>query len=77
MPSSELDLPRLAKCINKRTYTVVAVAEGYGRAERQASSFNGSAAHWLLYQLQQTGDLNPKKKVWEQVQVCCLLFNIQ
>jgi hypothetical protein len=31
MPSSVLDLQKLADQINRREYTVIAVAEGYGR----------------------------------------------
>ena len=39
LPWSEPDLPKVAKCIANRRSTVIAVAEGYGRKEREELKF--------------------------------------
>jgi 6-phosphofructokinase 1 len=55
LPSSVLDLPRIANAIDNRTGAVVAVAEGYKSEERKKERFEGNAAEYFMKELVSTG----------------------
>ena len=72
MPNSQIDLPRLARTLDARQATVIAVAEGYGVEDRKAAAKSadaaeraaaGSASTWLYHQLLATGELPRDRKV--------------
>lgn len=62
MPQSNPDVAHLAEQITQRTHTVIAVSEGYCRAQRSAARFTGSASEWLLQQLRASGKLDEKRR---------------
>lgn len=62
LPHSSPDLELLATRITTRSSTVIAVSEGYARAERERSKFFGNAAEYLLWQLRKTGKLDEKQR---------------
>jgi len=63
LPYSKIDLGHVASTIQKRSHTVIVVAEGYCRAERDKKGLKESASTYLYKQLLETGKLDPKKKV--------------
>jgi len=63
MPNSTVDLPKLATAIQNRNHSVIVVAEGYARKEREEKGIKDSASAYLYRQLLETGKINPKKKV--------------
>ncbi|NTW49942.1 MAG: cyclic nucleotide-binding domain-containing protein [Chlorobiales bacterium] len=55
LPDSHYDMKRIAHAIEKRTSTVIVVAEGYMVKERKAEKYKGSAADYFYDELKAAG----------------------
>jgi len=55
LPSSKYDMKKLVKAINPREETVIVVAEGYKREERDGKDYKGNAAEYFRDELFRAG----------------------
>jgi 6-phosphofructokinase len=55
LPSSTLDLGKVARALSERENAVVVVAEGYKSEERQRTKFTGNAAEFFYRELKSAG----------------------
>jgi len=62
LPSSDLDLKRVAQLVKDREFTVIVVAEGYKKEERKEQDYEGNAAEYFRDELLAAG-LKTRQKI--------------
>jgi 6-phosphofructokinase len=65
LPSSDYDLKKIAKALEKHENCVIVIAEGYKREKRKQENYNGSAAEYFRDELLEAGLKTNKRIICE------------